>query len=82
MLRLKMAGCVSFPICLHGVERDSVPLSFTWTHWARTFSTTCHTRNARVHISHSADEAQSQRGTEKLLVDTTVLLVSYGNTIK
>ena len=77
-----MAGCVFFPICLHGVERDSLPLSFTWTHWKRTFSTTWHTSNALVLVSHSADGAQSQRGTERLPVDTTVLLVFYGNTIK
>jgi len=32
-------------------------------------------KNAFVHIIHSADEEQSQRGTEKLMVDTTVLLV-------
>jgi len=36
-------------------------------------------RNALVLIIHSADGAQSHRGTERLLVDTTVLLVFYGN---
>ena len=77
-----MAGCVSFPICHRGVERDNLPLSFTWTHWTRTFSTTWHTRNALFLVIHSADGAQSQRGTERLRVDTTVLLVFYGNTIK
>jgi len=39
-------------------------------------------KNALVLISHSADGAQSQTGPERLLVDTTVSLVFYGNTIK
>jgi len=38
-------------------------------------------KNALVLIYHSADGAQSQRGTERLRVDTTVLLDFYGNTI-
>jgi hypothetical protein len=76
-------GCMCiFSYILHGVERDNLLLSFTWTQWTKTFSTTWHTRNALVLVSHSADGAQSQRGTESLLVDTTVLLVFYGNTVK
>jgi len=73
-----MPGGVSSPVWLCGVERDNLALSFTWTHWARTF-TSWHMRNALVLIIHSADGAQSHRGTERLLVDTTVLLVFYGN---